>query len=74
MKTIVKTRYCLSYNNQYYEIDIYPDMENEAIMEIELASEDQRVTIPEFIEVLDDVTDKEEYKNSSIAKQLIKKQ
>ena len=74
MKTIVKTRYCLSYNNQYYEIDIYPDMENEAIMEIELASEDQRITIPEFIEVLDDVTDKEEYKNSSIAKQLIKKQ
>ena len=73
MKTIVKTRYCLSYNNQYYEIDIFPEMENEAIMEIELASEDQKVTIPEFIEVLDDVTDKEEYKNASIAKQLVKK-
>ena len=41
------------------------DMENEAIMEIELASEDQKVTIPEFIEVLDDVTDKEEYKKNS---------
>ena len=73
MKTIVKTRYCLSHNNQYYEIDIFPDMENEAIMEIELASENQKFTIPEFIDVIEEVTDKEEYKNSSIAKQLIKK-
>ena len=73
MKTIVKTRYCLSHNNQYYDIDIFPDMENEAIMEIELASENQKFTIPEFIDVIEEVTDKEEYKNSSIAKQLIKK-
>ena len=73
MKTIVKTRYCLSHNNQYYEIDIFPDMENEAIMEIELASENQKFTIPEFIDVIEEVTDKEEYKNSSIAKQLVKK-
>lgn len=73
MKTIVKTRYCLSYNNQYYEIDIFPDMENEAIMEIELASEDQKITIPEFIDVIEEVTDKEEYKNAALAKQFVKK-
>lgn len=73
MKPIVKTRYCLSYDNQYFEIDIFPDMENEAIMEIELASEDQKITIPEFIDVIDEVTDKDEYKNAEIAKRLVKK-
>ncbi len=71
-KQIIKTRYCLSYNNQYFEIDIFPDMENEAIMEIELASEDDKVKIPEFIKVIEEVTDKEEYKNSSLAKRLVK--
>lgn len=70
---IVKTRYCLSHNNQYFEIDIFPDMENEAIMEIELASEDEEITIPEFINVIEEVTEKEEYKNASVAKRLVKK-
>ena len=72
-KQIIKTRYCLSYNNQYFEIDIYPDMENEAIMEIELSSEDEEIKIPEFINVIEEVTEKQEYKNSSLAKRLVKK-
>ena len=72
-KQIIKTRYCLPYNNQYFEIDIYPDMENEAILEIELSSEDDKVKIPEFIKVIEEVTDKQEYKNSSLSKILVKK-
>ena len=48
-------------------------MENEAIMEIELSSEDENIQIPEFINVLEEVTNKEEYKNASIAKRLVKK-
>ena len=72
-KQIIKTRYCLSYNNQYFEIDIYPNMDDEAIMEIELSSEVDEVKIPEFIKVIEDVTEKQEYKNSSLAKRLIKK-
>ena len=73
-KQIIKTRYCLSYNNQYFEIDIFPDMENEAIMEIELSKEDEKIKIPEFINVIEEVTDREEYKNSNMAKRLVKKQ
>ena len=73
-KQIIKTRYCLSYNNQYFEIDIFPDMENEAIMEIELSKEDEKIKIPEFINVIEEVTDKEEYKNFNMAKILVKKQ
>ena len=71
-KQIFKTRYCLSYNNQYFEIDIYPDMENEAILEIELSNEDEKIQIPEFINVIEEVTKKEEYKNASLAKMLVK--
>lgn len=70
---IIKDRYCLCYENQYFEIDIYPFMENEAIVEIELLDENQEIKIPSFIEVIDEVTDNEEYKNANIAKSLIKR-
>lgn len=71
---IIKTRYCLSYNNQYFEIDIYPFFKDKAICEIELDSENQKVDIPPFIEVIDEVTDDLKYRNSEIAKQIKKGQ
>lgn len=64
---IIKTRYCLSYNNQYFEIDIYPFWNDKAIAEIELSSESQRIDLPSFIEVVDEVTDDLKYRNSEIA-------
>ena len=77
LHTIHKTRYCLSENNQYFEIDIYPEWDNQAIMEIELNSEDQEIIIPNFLEIIKEVTDDESYKNYQMAKempkQLIKK-
>ena len=69
---IVKTRYCLSYNNQYFEIDIYPFWKDKAIVEIELSSENQKIDLPPFIEVIDEVTDNLKYRNSEIAKQIKK--
>lgn len=71
---IIKTRYCLSYNNQYFEIDIYPFFKDKAICEIELDSENQKVDIPPFIEVIEEVTDNLKYRNSEIAKQIKKGQ
>ena len=35
IKQIRKTRYCLTYKNQYFEIDIYPFWNDKAILEIE---------------------------------------
>ena len=74
---IHKTRYCLSENNQYFEIDIYPEWNKQAIMEIELSSEDEEIKFPSFIETYQEVTDDDNYKNYSMAKnmpkQLIKK-
>ena len=69
---IIKDRYCLSYNNQYFEIDIYPFFKDKAIAEIELDSENQKIDIPPFIEVIDEVTDDLRYRNSEIAKQIKK--
>ena len=74
---IHKTRYCLSENNQYFEIDIYPEWDKQAIMEIELSSEEDKISIPSFIKVIKEVTDDNNYSNYSMAKkipkQLIKK-
>lgn len=65
---IIKERYCLTYKNQYFEIDIYPFMENQAICEIELLNENDKVELPEFLKVIEEVTENFDYKNHSIAK------
>lgn len=72
LHTIHKTRYCLSENNQYFEIDIYPEWDNQAIMEIELSSDEEEIKTPEFIKIIKDVTDDENYKNYEMAKEMPK--
>lgn len=64
--TLHKTRYIISMNNLEYEIDIYPFWEETAILEIELENENQKYIIPEFIEVIGDVTGNRDYSNSSL--------
>lgn len=64
--TLHKTRYIISMNNLKYEIDIYPFWEETAILEIELENENQKYIIPEFIEVIGDVTGNRDYSNSSL--------
>ncbi len=70
---IIKDRYCLCYETQYFEIDIYPFWEKEAICEIELMSEDEKIKFPDFLNVIDEVTDNLDYRNSSIASSLVRK-
>lgn len=65
---IRKTRYCLTYESQYFEIDVYPFWNDKAILEIELCSEDAAITIPPEIKIIREVTDEGAYKNSSLAK------
>ena len=70
---IIKNRYCLVYNNQYFEIDIYPFWKDKAIAEIELTSESSKIDLPPFLNVIEEVTDNIDYRNSEIAKQIIKR-
>ena len=65
---IHKQRYCLSENGLYYNIDIYPQWDHQALMDIELYSTDEEVRFPEGIEVIREVTGEEEFTNPSIAR------
>ena len=67
-KPIRKTRYCLTYENQYFEIDVYPFWSDKAIAEIELSDENAKIVFPYQIKVIKEVTDDDAYKNSSLAK------
>ena len=67
-RQIRKTRYCLTYKNQYFEIDVYPFWDDKAIMEIELRDENIPIEFPERIRIIKEVTDDEAYKNAQLAK------
>lgn len=67
-RPIRKTRYCLTYKSQVFEIDVYPFWRDQAIAEIELAKEDSPITFPPEIKVIRDVTSDTQYRNSSLAK------
>ncbi len=67
-RQIRKTRYCLMYENQYFELDIYPFWNDKAILEIELSEENAEIKFPEEIKVIKEVTDDSNYKNASLAK------
>ncbi|MBQ7037142.1 MAG: AAA family ATPase [Clostridia bacterium] len=66
-KQIRKNRYCLTYDNQYFEIDVYPFWSDRAIAEIELCKENTAINFPDYIKVIKEVTDDENYKNSALA-------
>lgn len=65
---IEKKRYCLVYNNRYFEIDIYDFAKNHAIMEIELSSENDEFEIPNYINVIKEVTNNKSFSNYSFAR------
>ena len=67
-RPIRKTRYCLTYDNQYFEIDVYPFWEHQAIVEIELNDENCEIRFPKEIKVIKEVTEDETYKNASLAR------
>ena len=67
-RPIHKQRYCLSENGLYYEIDIFPEWQDKAMMEIELHSEGQQIVFPEGIEVIREVTDDPAYSNHELAR------
>lgn len=67
-RPIRKTRYCLTFDNQYFEIDVYPFWKDKAILEIELADEATEIRFPAQVKVIEEVTDDDSYKNASLAR------
>lgn len=64
---IKKVRHCFMYNSQLFELDIYPFWSDRAILELEISSEDQQITLPPFIEVIKEVTEDKRYTNRSLS-------
>ena len=69
-RKIKKTRYCLTYEGQYFEIDVYPCWDDKAIIQIEMSGENDPISFPPEIKVIREVTNDPHYRNSMIATQL----
>lgn len=67
-RPIRKTRYCLTYDNQYFEIDVYPFWDHQAILEIELSNEEAEIRFPAELKVIREVTEDDSFRNASLAK------
>ena len=62
-----KIRYCLPYERQTFEIDVFPFWQDRAFMEIELDDEEQGISFPQEIRVLREVTEDPRYTNSALS-------
>ena len=67
-RPIRKERYCLSENGLYCNIDIYPQWDDQALMDIELYNAADEVVFPEGIEVIREVSGEEQFTNPYIAR------
>ena len=67
-RPVRKTRYCLMHDNQYFEIDVYPFWNDQAIVEIELTDENAPIDFPDYLHVIREVTDDPSFRNAALAK------
>ena len=68
MREIRKTRYCFTYNELYFELDLYSLWRHQAIVEVETNNGTGRIQFPDFVKVQQELTGLAEYKNASLAK------
>lgn len=66
-RTISKDRYCIMYDRQYFELDIYPFWNDKAVVELELDNEDQEIRFPEELEIIEEVSYDRSYTNFALA-------
>lgn len=66
-RPIKKKRLTFEFSGRIIELDIYPEWTRTCIMEIELASRDEIIDLPPFIEVVREVTGNKAYSNSSMS-------
>lgn len=63
---INKTRYSFADNNQYFKLDIFNDLDL-AVLEVEPTEKNQIISIPKYINVINDVTNDHTYYNYNLA-------
>lgn len=65
-ETIVKSRYSFVYNKQYYKLDVFDD--GLMILEVNVTKENPVVELPNFLSVVEEVTNNQEYSNITISR------
>ena len=70
LQPIQKRRYRVPHGGQLMEIDIYSFWDDRATLEIELQREDQAAELPEWLEVVREVTGERAYKNRYLAEEV----
>ena len=70
-KPLGKTRYRIPYQGHILEFDIYPFWEDRAILEIELEHENEGAAIPDYVQIIRDVSADPAYKNRSLAENVV---
>ena len=68
LKPVTKTRYCLSYEGQSFEVDLYPFWQDQAIVEIELSDKNAEVVFPKELCVIREVSGDPAFKNAALAR------
>lgn len=68
-QTIHKLRRCFVWDNRYYELDTFisPKLSH-CLLEIEDVAEDEVISFPPFLKVIEEVTENPDYYNSNISK------
>ena len=67
LQSIEKRRYRIPHRGQLLEIDVYSFWNDRATLEIELEREDQRAELPDWLEIVRELTGERAYKNRYLA-------
>ncbi|MBQ4370575.1 MAG: hypothetical protein II784_06185, partial [Oscillospiraceae bacterium] len=70
LRTIEKTRWRIPWDGHTLEVDVFPFWKKQAFCEIELESEAEEYSLPDYIELIRDVSAEKEYVNSALAKNI----
>jgi CYTH domain-containing protein len=66
-KPVCKTRHTFEYMGHTVEIDVYPQWQSFAIMEVELECADESIEFPSLIRIFAEVTGERAYSNAAMA-------
>jgi CYTH domain-containing protein len=66
--TVDKTRFVFDYNEQTFELDVFKRaLKGLAILEIELKDKHQKVELPPFLKIIEEVTEDKRFNNFNLA-------
>lgn len=70
--TLRKTRHTFTYKGRVFEVDVYPEWKRSCILEVELERADEVIEMPDFIDVIDEVTGDKRYSNAAMSREFPK--